>query len=332
MCAYYSQPNTAAPMNYAPPAPGYPAPATYAAPQFQAPPNPQPPVNAPKDNGKAEQEFISTKIWKINGKDKVVDFQSRLIKAYDQDFANIHGIGGSNHAPNSTISVNLCDFTKGKGQNSVTVKYGIDVEDMSLLYHAAMAARLGQLGAGTVTNSDALVQACQESLNRLRGWLSLPPLQDNSRVISYDEITAVGKSLSDSLNAMQQAAQNTAPFTYVRQKNNPYSTKTVNGVSYAPVSQINLTFDPSRRYPWTIHISNYDAPIKQQKNGATTHNAKQAINMQEAFINISMDDFCAAMVAVNRFVHLWEQRMFRTLDTGCTQYERSMENLRKKGH
>lgn len=293
------------------------------------PPAPQAAPASTTETKPTDTQFVSMKIWKVHGKDKVIDFSSKLTKALPEDFANVHGIGGSNHAPNSTICATICDSTKGTGDKSVTVKFCIDVEDMPMLYNAAMAARLGQLGAGHGTNAASLQNACEMVRNQLRNWLKIAAYPDNSRPIPYEEIASAGKMLTDALSAVGSGSPVVFP-PYTKQKNNPYTTTKIKGISYAPVSQINISFDPSRRYPWTIQISNFDAPIKQRSNGATTHNAKDAINKKDAFINLSMDDFCASMVAIERFVRLWEQRMLQTLDLRCTQYESLMNELRER--
>lgn len=237
------------------------------APQSQVPQQsnrPQPPQqyestrNAPSAPP-AQANMISQKCAKVNGKDKVIDFTGNLSMANLEDFAMVHGCGGKSHARNSTISAAICDYTKGTGEASVTVRFGIDVEDCTILYNAAMYARLGLL-----------------------------PVYNPG----------------------------TPAFQYSKEKNNPYAIK--NG--YAPCSRITISFTPIRQdgqrssYPWYVCIENFDAPIQAKQNGATAHNSKQAINKRSAFINLSADDFAASMVAVDRFVRLWEHRMLPVME------------------
>ena len=332
--APYSQPyqqQSAAPQNppLQFPAPGG-VPAMPVNPQMN---QPHSPTQAVQPAAESEQ-FISMKIWNVNGKDKVVDFSSRLIKAREQDFANIHGIGGSDHAANSTICITICDYTKGTGENSTTVKFAVDVEAMPMLYQAAMEARLGKLTIASPErekHSTALLNTVQFSLQKMRNWLKIQAYPDNSRPVPGAEIEEIGKALSDAVSAMNSAPQGiiSAFPPYSKQKNNPYCTFQMNGATFAPVSNLNISYDPSRNYPWTIHIANCDAPINKKANGANTHDPSKAINKQEAFISLSADDFCEAMVAVERFVRLWEQRMFRMLDKKCTQYERAIEEKKQ---
>ena len=68
----------------------------------------------PSQPQNSNQDQISKQICKVHGKDKVIDFRDGLHYANYVDFANIHGVGGKKHAPNSTIQVVLCDYSKEK--------------------------------------------------------------------------------------------------------------------------------------------------------------------------------------------------------------------------
>lgn len=262
-------------------------------------------------NQQSEQEYISYKIWNINGKNKVVDFNTKLTMAYLKDFANIHGRGGSGHAGNSTIGIVVCDYSNGTGEKSVTVKYNLDVEDVGFLYEAAMSARLGLLKPDPGINL-AWIDQVQRIMD---GWKAIPKLPDGSRPIPAQALNATNNALNNARAAT--TAQLTNPlFSYSREKNNPYTGK--NGL--APCSKISIAYTPYRKdgapsnYPWYIGIENFEAPLRQGKNGASSHNSAQAVNKRSAFINLSNDDFCAAMVAIQRFVHLWEHRSIPMID------------------
>lgn len=223
----------------------------------------------------SSNEYISQKIYKINGKDKVIDFTSKLVKAKLNDFANVHGCGGKDHAPNSTIGVVICDYTKGTGDNSVTMRFNMDVEDMTLLYHVSNG-----IFAGTSYGSPVL--------------------------------------------------------PYVSEKNNPYA-KGSDG--YVPVSRIEINYQPTRQngqksnYPWYISITNYEAPLSESANGATAHVGSQARNKRSAYINVSALDFGRAMVAVDRFLRLWEHRMLPVMDEAYQRIDAArQENQTNCGH
>lgn len=120
--------------------------------QTQTPGNTQSNQRQDQRSGKAQQDesgdhTISKKIWKVNMEKKVIDFNDMLIPAYLNDYAFIHGRGGKEFAPNSTIELVICDYSKGRGENSVTVRYRLDVEEFPTLLKAAQDARLGYIDA-----------------------------------------------------------------------------------------------------------------------------------------------------------------------------------------
>lgn len=307
---------------------------------------PTAPVAASSPAPAAPATYISSKIYKINGKNKVVDFSSRLTVANVEDYANVHGCGGKNHAPNSTIALTICDFSNGTGEKSVTASYNLDVEDMTLLYHAAIDSRLHLL---TMPALNAMLQFVNGALASLEGWKNNAPVvavpaneitlagttlsaaiqtgsaekigaagnavlnslrtwiaknQHQQTVVSYQEIVGVQNALASVLNISQNPA-----FEYVREKNNPYRK---DSKGFVPVSKVYIAYSQFRkdgqesRYPWFIQIENFDAPLIVQKNGSSTHDAGKATNRKVININLSADDFAAAMVAVDRFVRLWE--------------------------
>lgn len=295
--------------------------------------------------------FISGKICKANAKNKVVDFSSRLYAAKVEDFANVHGCGGNDHAWNSTVAVTICDYTKGTGEASVSASYNIDAEIMEILYHAAMDARLGKLTA----SGDALVSAAAVALHELQRW-EISGQQQPVSVVPFSELVQTGQTMG---NAIQQnnpvmlanasgatlsdlrrwagnrkqcpsagvplrdiykirtdltnalANQDRPLFEYSAEKNNPHAEKdSPDGL--VPVSKLYIAYTPTRkggepsRYPWFIQIENFRAPLNTRPNGASSHDASRAVDRKSVSINVSADDFATAMVAVKRYIRIWE--------------------------
>ena len=281
----------------------------------------------------------------------MVDFGSRLSVAQVQDFANVHGCGGKGHAANSTVCVTICDYSKGKGDKSVTTSFNLEVEQMDVLYQAAMDARLGKLAA----SSDAVRNAAMIVLNDLCRW-EAASMQNPVAAVPVSEVTASGMTVSNAVKSnnateiqtasnvvlndlrrwqgnvkrypmaavpMQEvsaaknslgAALNTGgvPYEYSAEKNDPYKK---NNQGFVPVGKVYIAYIPTRqdgsvsRYPWLIRIENFDAPLTTRQNGASSHDASKAINKKMASINLSADDFAFAMVAVKRYIRLWEIAM-----------------------
>lgn len=103
----------------------------------QPAPAPNPGAAQPVSLTKAEVNRLR-KITGSKNKTKAIDFNSQLVPAKSEDFSMIHGCGGKDHAGNSTIGVVICDYSKGKGKNAVTVKANIDALAIDGIYLAAI--------------------------------------------------------------------------------------------------------------------------------------------------------------------------------------------------
>lgn len=271
------------------------------------------------DNGYGGEEYsapqnenqgqINNQICKIHGKDKVIDFRDGLIYAKYEDFANIHGVGGKKHAPNSTIQVVLCDYSNGKGPNSVTVRYRLEVEDIEILHEAAKKAYFNDL-------SGSLLTACLRILERLRSWFYIMPFPDGSRPIAESEIVEIGQML--------RTAVDQPSFVYSYEKSNPYE-KASDGM--APVQRINIKYVPltssgeESRYPWIVSIENFQAPLVELDNGASYHKSSKAKDLRSANIMLSRVDFLRSMISVSRYIKHWESLYRDTLRKALNEYK-----------
>ncbi|HIT33426.1 MAG TPA: hypothetical protein IAC31_02190 [Candidatus Faecousia intestinigallinarum] len=284
------------------------------------------PPSPPQEQSQAA--FISPKIYKINGKDKVIDFSSKLVVARMADYANIHGCGGKEHSANSTIQVTICDYSKGTGEQSVTARCNLDVEVFATLYQAAIDARLGKF---STRKTSGLSDAVMAAVNMLRKWTNAPECGNGVKAIPFAEIAAAEQYLQ---NATRQDAAGKPFFEYMTEKNNPYRKDRSGNV---PVSKLYVAYMPLRntgevsRYPWLVQIQNFMAPLKQKANGSTAHDASKAFNTVTASINLSADDFAAAMVAVERFVRLWEMaNALPVIRTAQAAIERKRQEVANK--
>ncbi|MCC8015454.1 MAG: hypothetical protein LIO87_09695 [Eubacterium sp.] len=72
--------------------------------------------------------MVSRVITRTNGNKKVIDFRDNLNLSALDDYAELHGNGGKNHAVKSTIKCCMCDFSKGTGGNSINVSTNLDID------------------------------------------------------------------------------------------------------------------------------------------------------------------------------------------------------------
>lgn len=270
-------------------------------------------------------------ITKVNGKNKVIDFRDGLVPAKLEDYAMLHGIGGSRHASNSVIKIVICDYTKGKGSNSRTVYANITPEVCEQLFEICKR----NLGTQIVTGDMAFLQeqrafqSKQHKLAEMQVYLVKRVCNLLSRFVkadgegkapTYSVLLAslhqiLEKSL-DTLTATDPTYTQTAEiplhtdFCYVQDRVHNYKGKSDNG--YAPVQRLQIWHQTYRKgnelsnYPWTVKIINGSAKVTERENGATTFDASTLTNTTEAYIQISDFDFFKMMSRINHFVRIWE--------------------------
>ncbi|MBQ7674692.1 MAG: hypothetical protein IJT36_09355 [Alphaproteobacteria bacterium] len=235
-------------------------------------------------------------ITKANGRDKVVDFRNNLVLAGQEDYAEIHGSGGKNY--NSTIRCVICDFSKGKGEKSVTVGTNFDVSVIYSLYEVAKSYI--SLNGASVISSDAVSKLSDAKSNLLKMFSAVQKKQD----INLDFVKKTGEGLSSALKNITESAD----YNYVQDKINVHN-KDANGV--APVTRVMISHHAfyngkKSSYPWYIKITSGKAPVITKDGGATTFNSKDLTVEGEAFINVSDYDMFRMLQRVVRFIELWE--------------------------
>ena len=244
--------------------------------------------------------MVSKTITKTNGKDKVIDFRDNLVVANTQDYANIHGVGGKAHAPNSTIRCTICDFTKGKGENSVTVSANIAVDVINRLYCVAEKQ---------ITNSEQenVLQITQESLNNFKQvYSALESAYKNGTEINVKLLSKLGQRMINGLKGISMTAS--GDFSYKQEKVDVY--RKANGK--APVNKLIITRQRLRKdgqisnYPWDINIINGMARINEKEGVATTYNPPELSITGQAYINVNDADMYNMMYRIVSFIRIWE--------------------------
>lgn len=244
--------------------------------------------------------MIDTKIAKTNGKNKVIDFCDNLILANNENYANMHGMGGKGHAPNSTIKIRICDYSNGTGDKSINVSANVAPHVIAQLYTVVQS----------FMNSTALTLPVisQNGIKTLNSALEMARTLVKSGNISANEIISLGKELKAGMSEI--STQNTGTYIYSQDKVNTYAKADENGKF--PVNRLVISRDPIThngeisRYPWRVKITNGVAPVTKSENGATTYNAKSLQVTGGAFINISDADFFRMLYRTTQFINAWE--------------------------
>ena len=266
----------------------------------------------------ADQQYINAIIAKANGKDKVIDFRDGLVPANTNDYAMIHGAGGAKHAPNSVVKVTVCDFSKGKGDKSVTVSANISTETVAMLHAAAQKFLINPPSTQQTTTPSGLVIS-QADANKISESLQMLVNASKARKIEGDDFVALGTNIRAVYNSLknapapQQKKSGGKDFEYSQERVNAYRQgKDGLAADFAPVNKLSITHQSVRddgavsRYPWVVKITNGFAQVKKDANGATSYIGSTFKLSAEAFIMLADADMFRMMEDCVRFIRAWE--------------------------
>lgn len=89
-------------------------------------------------------------------------------------------------------------------------------------------------------------------------------------------------------------------------------------------SDITITCNFGKRYPWCIQIANYKTKKKADPSGKTIVDARTVKNKKVASINLSDDDFIFCITRMREVIELYQAQEFRAL------YEKAMAAAKKQ--
>lgn len=273
-------------------------------------------------------------IAKAASKGKFLDFRSSLSLAYLEDYPNIQGIGGSEHAPASGIRLLIQDYSNGSKSTSAIIPCWQIDKIMEVCKRNAVDVQYD--GTDSAFQIDRLYRA---AFTLLKGGIKACSniLTGNGRTPAAEFGTAV----KDGKNAFVNTAQFPetprqrpyAEYRWHQVKVNPYR-KTPDG--YASVSEITITrkqFNSSgaaMNSPWSVNISNYEAFPSEKRNGTTSVKAGTARNKTDLYIQVSDDDMWRCCYAVSHFISVWEMAYgIPLVQAGVSAYEQQQAEYRR---
>ncbi len=250
-------------------------------------------------------------ITKTNSINKVVDFRDELIPSGKDAYAMLHGIGGGKHAVKSTIKVAICDFSKGKGQNSVTALASLTPDIIARLYDVAKEAVYPhQMSRGLVITESAAQSMDKARKLAAQAFKSLKGKQQAEAKDLMDQIAEIGSSIAAAMKGVKTETPDYGPDFNYSQDRVQVHRKKPDGT--APVDMVQISRNGVRsngeqsKYPWNIRVTNGEAPITINPNGSTTYNGKALKKNREVFINVSDADMYKMMYRCVRYIETWE--------------------------
>ena len=238
------------------------------------------------------QFTISDVIYKTFGGDVTCDFSNNLVPAYKEDYANLWGVGGKDHARSSGIRITMTD-TKQKvndprtgAEKSLTVRAQIP----PYVFEQMLEICKKNIGA-TETGMSWLSFIANEISVRLRAFLygAQQPNMDGQQIIPI-------RPYSD--------------WEYFQ----PRCVKDPNGgkigdVTTLSIKRTHLYNGELSRYPWLFTISNFKAEVYESRTGGVNYNSKSVVESTKRSASIKLSDQtvweCCSKVL--NFIHVWEQ-------------------------
>lgn len=288
------------------------------------------------------QQTISDRIITIGGKQKFFDFRDGLVPANMNDYAMLHGSGGSKHAASSVIKLTITDYSGGTGQNSTTVQANIHpslVEVLRDKAEANMGTTYVPINAGIWGFVFKSIKKVESIGNVLRGMATstktlLDSMREAARVgakggQTTDVWMQTGIAIANGSQAMANAASSNKPadgqpqpmsvmempivydYHYEQTRVNTYKRHPSNQ-SLVSVSSLRIQRTGYRqngdvsKLPWTVTISNFYAVEKKYPNGTSAYEPKTITDKKEAFFSLSDDDMFKAASRVCHYIQVFE--------------------------
>lgn len=271
---------------------------------------------------------VSDLICNVGGKNKFFDMRSALVLAHAEDYAMIHGCGGSKHAPTSGIMLTITDYSDGKGDKSKFVTsiippYLIDKMLAVCRQNAGqrvggnndIAAALSTINAKLDRVYAGLVSGTAKAVTALGGIVKgkgheKGPMADFGQVL-----LAARNSLMDKEAEIKNfgVRDGRTEFAYHQERVNMYRKDPKDGFVFVSTLDIGRkTYNDQgaeRKYPWVVKIRNCWAQPKEQPNGTTSYASSSARDIVECFIQITDDDMHRCCYAADHFIRVWENAM-----------------------
>lgn len=284
--------------------------------------------------------MVNTIIAKVNSGNAIIDFRDKLSAPSVENYAQMHETGGTkkNSYP-SVIRVTICDYSKGTGDNSVTVSVNIDptlayewlevskkalgstiipVYEMQKKSQQSTAPTLNVIGR-LLDSTDKTARVSEAIKKLLSGIMQHVAnlVKGKTSPNTPEAFKEVGSELKAAVNSLKSngtidsiSFKNGIDYQLQPQyKINNYSIKED---GYAPVSIMNVSHKPFRdehtesTYPWYIKITNAEAVAIKADDGTYSFTSKTMRNKKEAAIMMSDRDMFRAMTLVTHFISAWE--------------------------
>lgn len=260
--------------------------------------------------------MTSDVIVKKAAKGKFFELADSLILARPEDYANMWGVGGKNHAPRSGIAVRLTDYSSGQG---VMVQ---SIVPVSVLWRILRVAEMNDTCGSLITEADINVESSIAAVNAAADQSSRTAvMKAAASMLSGGQRTEALKTLGAGLKttcagykeqtagvSRVKTAAVTFDWQYNQQRVNPYN---VDAEGYGKCSTLSIKHakyganGEERKLPWNIRIQVFQAKIVTAAQGTSSYNSATVKDKKDVNINLSNEDMLDAAFTGYMFAMTW---------------------------
>lgn len=300
----------------------------------------------------AQWSYANGVIVRGGNKTKRADFRDKLIPAYAEHYAMIHGAGGKKYAASSNIGLYVSDTnqqvddSKG-GTKALQVSYNLPPAFIRAWHEVAsrvftswnessnpslLTQTLNREGSQLYSAMERLGYSTSSLYEIFMGLQSAvnDPCIANTPLQTFllqqlDSISVIGNEMNNISSTINQvgtemngltASLDLDTWSFKDMKGNPY-TKDSNGL--ADAFSIQISYNPIgtdgklSNHPWYVSITNGRAPLTEYSNGAITFKASEMKGTKNIGVNFSRYDMFKMLDATVRYIDLWEKTVGQQL-------------------
>lgn len=162
--------------------------------------------------------------------------------------------------------------------------------------------------------------AAAESLENMKSLLNqnAGKYPNNLKVVKAIE-QAIAKMKEGTLNAGESSSSE-GELAVIYDKNYKYKGKE-SADGYRQIYGIQISHKMGNKYPWSVRITNCEAPLEKKADGATTPIMSKSRNQKSAQINLSKEDWAYIVYRMSNNMKMFERENYGELSSRASKIE-----------
>lgn len=280
--------------------------------------------------------FVNDTITRTDIKEKIFEAKNTLTVANLSDYANLHGVGGHDHARKSGIFTSITDYSEQakSSNNGKALTVGAMVSPVEFgKIKAVCEFNLGEISIdeSDVSKSIGLIQylaqavrvivmfllALAEGIGTVAGYittgkLTVKDIPEQTLEVCKKARKKIKDGYTESCSKTVYGIPLYKDYNFSQQRVNPY-TRFPDGSVKVSTIQIQRTQYKEQngalvqqKKPWNVRISTFHALPKNQPNGTVSYIGSSVRESQTVNFVLDDDTFYEFCNNIEHFVNIWE--------------------------